>query len=57
MPQTYSSVICLALSVTISGTFRYSVIFPVTQIRFPLYSLSGVPNLLRFSPQISTLKT
>jgi hypothetical protein len=31
------------------------VIFPVTQIRLPLYSFSGVPNWLRFSPQISTV--
>lgn len=33
------------------------MILPVTHIRFPLYSFSGVPNLLRSSPQTSIVNT
>ncbi len=50
-----STVICAGASAITSGTPRYSAIFPVTQIRFSLYSTSGLPNLLRLLPQITTV--
>src|SRR5690349_8932084 len=37
-----------------SGTPRYSCIRPVTQTPFPSYLVSGVPNLGRSEPQITT---
>ena len=56
LPYRESILICAGSLETISGAPRYSVILPVTQMRFPLYSFSGKPNLLRSLPQIRIVK-